>query len=222
MILCRVTDFPNLLAMSGTQYGRAYTKSGSVEKFESNLWIGIVETTQDPAEPAYPSQTPYLVAPPDANGNYQINFRNTAPGVTFTAKTCYGPKVKEFSNTVKIPDITSGAVSITGGIIEINLLYDTGYNAGTFIVSVPRNCSTDIQPDLACLAGARVKDYTITPNADRTEYSVYVVAEYVSGNGNILMCQSVSLIVTVTANSDNTEFRPGSSVTVSRIVATIV
>ena len=217
-----MTDFPNLLTMP-LYKGRAYTKSGLVEKFESELWIGIVETAQDPATPAYPSQMPYLVAPPDANGNYQISFRNTAPGVTFTAKTCYGPKVKEFSNCVELQNITSGAVSITGSMIEIDPSNLTKPLSGDFILSVPKNCSVDVQPDLSCVLGARIRQCTTVANVvDKTEYTVGVVAEYAAGSGTTLMCQSVSIIVKVTANSDNTEFRPGSSVTVNRTVAVII
>lgn len=213
----RVTDFPNLLAMSGIYSGRAYTKSGSIEKYESNLWKGIVETTQDPATPAYPSQTPYLVAAPNANGNYQIAFRNTAPYVTFTAKTNYGGVIKTFSNTVTLPDITSGAISITGSIIEVEVNNLTKPISGNFIVSVPKNCSVDIQKD-SCTAGIRIRDYGLVKNSDETSYTMYVVAEYAKLD-NTLMCKAASVTVTVTANSNNTEFRPGSSAKMNHVVA---
>ena len=203
--------------------GRAYTKSGSVEKFESKLWIGIVETAQDPATPAYPSQMPYLVAPPDANGNYQVSFRNTAPGVTFTAKTCYGPRVKEFSYCVELPNITSSQISFTGEYISVSS--GNTPNSGNFILTVPVNCNVSVKnaTNPSCNYGAVVSSITTTPiDSSKTKYNVKITAKYVSGLTTTIMCQRDAVTITVTANSDNTEYKPGSSVTLTKYVVAVM
>lgn len=207
--------------------GRAYTKSGSVERYESNLWIGIVETTQDPATPAYPSQTPYLVSAPDANGNYQISFRNTAPGVTFTAKTCYGPKVKEFSYCVELPDITSSQISFTGEYISVS--NGNTPNSGDFILTVPVNCNVSVKraTNSTCRYGAVVSFITTTPtDSSKTTYNVRITGTYIPSmtgmTTTVVMCNRDAVNITVTANSDNTEYKPGSSVTLTEYVVEIM
>ena len=76
-----------------TLSGRCYTKSGSIEKYESDKWEGIISTT-----PFSGGNTPYISSAPNSNGNYQVSSRDS--NNTTSCTTRYGGVTKIFTFTV--------------------------------------------------------------------------------------------------------------------------
>lgn len=92
---------------------RCYTKSGSVEKYESNLWklpimgnwssLGVLGT----------------ITTPDSNGNYTVipekSFEDSSDTTTFSCFTEYGGVKKTFYFKKKGKTITKYVISIING-----------------------------------------------------------------------------------------------------------
>jgi hypothetical protein len=110
---------------------RCYTKSGSVEKYESNLWVsptagnwssmGILGT----------------ITPPDSNGNYTVtpeqHFEDSSDTTTYSCFTEYGGVKKTFYFKKKNSDI----------VIRVHVSV-IGYNYNGFIAF---DCSVEGEVD---------------------------------------------------------------------------
>ena len=199
---------------------RCYTKSGSIEKYESNLWKGINNIWRSDGGSTGDSQDPYLGSAPDANGNYQIGFRNTIPNVTFYCTTDYGGAIKEFSETYTLPNITVSQISFNGSMIYVNSV--TTVNTEKFSLSIPKNCTVTVtNGSTECSTGIKISKID-TIKKTEGEYDCIIICDYIRGSISQYECVSVSVNITVTANDNCTEYTPGSSATLQKNVGHVM
>ncbi len=131
----------------GTQSGRCYTKSGSVEKYESGLWGGLADHS-----PVGFSAT--ISKSPDSSGNYEVTADGydaaTASSYSYFCNSIYGPGYhnpgeyiakkpfywKAEESVTPVTPTVGSEITVRAQIIgnkanHINVQYNVIYNLGT-------------------------------------------------------------------------------------------
>ena len=121
---------------------RCYTKSGSVEKYELNLFSGVINH--------YPNNFITNMIGPDSNGNYSITYNGYEDGDSSNydcyCKTIYGPdwinnkgEIKNFYFKKKGKPITKYVISIINGpsynYDDSNYIYSGDEERGKIYIS---------------------------------------------------------------------------------------
>ena len=156
--------------------GRAYTKSGSVEKYESSQWSTPLWSS---------SSAKGTVSTPDSNGNYTVSapsgYEESTTGGTVTCTTYYGGVAKVFYFTQETPKEINIEFEV---ILDINYYGSTQGDRITVIcnsgpVSIPLPCEVTInvryeQKNLA--AGYRMYRFTTGTGYDLIQENINVYA----------------------------------------------
>ena len=121
---------------------RCYTKSGSVEKYELNLFSGVINH--------YPNNFITNMIGPDSNGNYNITYNGYEDGDSSNydcyCRTIYGPdwrnnkgEIKNFYFKKKGKTITKYVISIINGpsynYDDSNYIYSSDQEQGEIYIS---------------------------------------------------------------------------------------